>query len=488
MFIPFEKWTPDDAPKTKNLTKAKNVLWEGNKMLPQLETLQWSTSPVAGYPLLMGECPLNDTELMKSFIMTTSGIYRLDSRVLTNVSQAGGYTIDRTKDTWDYDVYGNTAVYVSRSVAPQLIQPIETGTAVDLGGSPPKAQCCAMFKDHMWLGNVIEGTTLYSRRLWRSKKGDIEDWTPNSNNGCGYYDIPAWGQHLVALKPLGNALVAYMNRSIWLVEEIGSPLWFSHTQLDSGVGTLGPNSVVQLDNNTHLFLGEHGVYFLTMDGVQLASEGLSSYYRDRVDLTRKHRVTSGYDTRRRNAYFNFHTAEDDEYPQTTLVFNYSTGRFTEVSSEAAIFGSMGSAALTIDNMEALGVIDGLKMYALDSQFLNSSVSRIGAVDTNGYVCLFIGSPLDQTIMTGEVDFEDVVTVKRVLPMVELPEDDTTVDVRVYYRFKDNKDNKFKDKQMNSKGNCDLRVTGRYVSFLVRISGYHEGIRGLKIITAERGKR
>lgn len=482
--IEFHKWLPDLAPRTDKLVRVINTYLDKGRY-KTLWGVHELTSELDGTPLIM-PYTYQPGEDVYTFVGTTTKIYRFNptTNTVTDISNTGGYSINKSDATWNYTIYGNSLIFVSLDEACQIINPYSTGNASDLSADAPKAHACSMFKDHLFLGNVIEGTDTYPRRLWRSGKGDPTDWTQSNSTGCGYYDIPEWGDAITAIRTLGDSLIVYLENAIYVINELGPPLWFSHICLAKGVGAIGPNAVAQIDRDTHIFLGRNSIYMLRGGEVRDIGIGISRYYTNLIHLYYRHLTTSFYDPETKNVYFIFYTTETESLPSRILAYNIESDSFTLMNADFVLLSWLLEPAATIDSLTKL-VLDGHLYYTIDSAYYNDIYVKIGGVSANKRISDRSEPTKTMTLTTGEIDFQRIVTITKVIPLIDNYENNVTI--RLYSKINSSDEYKIKEKTINSRDKACLFSTGRYIKFEIEVEGNHDGIYGLDYYVVPRGE-
>ena len=169
-------------------------------------------------------------------------------------------------DTWSYDtaVIGNTAIISDRT------RPLYVFTGVTLSNymvSPYRPGCVTIFKDRMFIGNVVESispgaTSEYRQRIrWSGVTG-----TPRSFAAADYLDLEYTPGALLRHVPMGNLLIAYFQDALYYGVPTNNPdLPYSFNRIETpGIGLAGPHAVCQGPGG-HYFAGTDDIYFLPAD-------------------------------------------------------------------------------------------------------------------------------------------------------------------------------------------------------------------------------
>lgn len=119
------------------------------------------------------------------------------------------------------------------------------------------ALTCAVFNNHLFLGNVIEGGASLPYRIRRSDVGDPTEWTTGD---AGFNDLLDFPDEIVKLLPLGPYLIAYRENVISRGNWVGAAdLLIDFEVAVSGTGILGVRAVAQVETN-HVLVANDGIY------------------------------------------------------------------------------------------------------------------------------------------------------------------------------------------------------------------------------------
>lgn len=119
------------------------------------------------------------------------------------------------------------------------------------------AKYVAIFQNYTFLANVTVSGTNYRSRIHYSNINTIETWTDSDFTDVSRDD----GQTITGLKALGDRLVIFKDRSIWIAQftaDADAP--FNFTNTNSSVGCVAPFSIQEAYNGL-IFLSWDGIYF-----------------------------------------------------------------------------------------------------------------------------------------------------------------------------------------------------------------------------------
>ena len=479
MDILFDKFLPDYAPKISALSVCLNLRPYDGKFMPVLNDIAVSTSGTATtIPLVMFSVRAEDGNV-ESFIGTNNAIWRMDGTTLTDVKQAA-YTATQ----WDWDVYGNALVLCDRATEIQILNPfLSDAAAADLSATAPKCRSLAMFKDQLFCLYTNESGTDYPRRVRRSVKGDLTKW---SGPGAGFKDLESFGQEGIALRPLADKLIAYLNGSIWQIYEAGAPMYFGYQRLITGISLIpgAVHSIAVVDKHTHVVLGDKDVYLVGIEGIKNIGKGIRTSILSTIDVTIGEKITHSIDRKNKLVTFSFvSTGSSDGNVDKELIYNYEEDRFGESDYMPYCRGNMLSPGVTIDGLDAYGTyIDDITQYTIDSAFWKGGTEVEGVIPKGGsndkILCTQSGTARNQQIEYAGLDFKDKTMVTKARPIIESPQG--TVILSLLGRDNDTEEFSLQSSTMKSDGRCDLRLTLRQAKIGLSVTGSHAGIRGIRV--------
>lgn len=487
MEVKFGKWVPDLTlvQDPSALSICTNVLPIDGKYLPAYGGQQFSEFPLTDTTPLILVTHRSDDGSIVGFTAGSDYIHKLATTSLININKVG--TVYSTgSNQWDFDVYGNAVFFTNYADPIQVKQDVSTSDrCVDLPGSPPKAKCLAMYKDHLFAGYTNDGSNVYPRRVRRSAKGNVEDWTINTDTGAGYQDLASWGDSIVSLRPYGDYLLAYMTNSIWVINDVGTPWWFSYEKLFEGPGPLSNHSVVPIFSGLHAYLASDDIYLLKELAPTPQGSGLRKEVINSIDLANAHRITHSVDYKNKLVKWAYPSTNSDGTPDKILVWNWENGLFSVVDLPTYCVGMVGNKTITISNLDEW-TINELGFTSLDSSFWGGSGAGPGFIDRDKYISKFTGSALHGIIKTHELDLKTVNMFQSLRPQIY--DLSGTMEVTVDTRLNTRETKKEQRSYLRSNGLVDLRTSGRYASVRFDIYGDHQGITGFDVDVAEAGNR
>ena len=248
--------------------------------------------------------------------------------------------------------------------------------ASDLGGSPPKAKFLCGYKDQLILGYTIEAGTDCPQRLRWSAVGNPESY-PSEN----FMDLVEGADWLSGLAILGNYLVVFKERSIYLLYYVGGYWQFKQEMVVGGIGNIAPFSLGNLGDEI-LFLGPDGVYaFNGRNADNITDDNIKDII-DNLNPTAKF-YSYGLIVEEKHQYWLAVPYGESETNDKLLVYDYFLGSWSWHDIPAGVFGYYNlEGDLTIGELE--GTIGDLQGRIGDRFLLaNAPINLIGGYD--GYI-------------------------------------------------------------------------------------------------------
>ena len=205
---------------------------------------------------------------------TASKLYEAGTTAWTDVSSStAGYTLG-TDDRWSFCQFGNAAI------AATITTKIERSTSGAFSAitAAPKAQLVESVLGFVVAAHTDESTYGDSPdRWWCCAYLDETDWTPSVATQATTGRLIEGGGKITAWKRLGDDIVAYKQRALFLGRYAGPPEVWRFTQITSDIGCVGQDAVINI-GNAHIMVGEDDIY--SYDGVRPVpiSQGVRQWF------------------------------------------------------------------------------------------------------------------------------------------------------------------------------------------------------------------
>lgn len=226
------------------------------------------------------------------------------------------------------------------------------GSAMTVPTGLTTARFVEAWSKYTFLANVTVSATVHKTRIYWSAIDSISSWDSAAFRDIGKND----GQPITGVKGLGDRLVIYKSRSIWVGQFTGdSDIPFVFFPTPSHVGCEAPWSIQEVDNG-HVFLSQDGYYYF--DGVN------SKKISDRITAT-------------------LNTMNKTRFQNVVSAYQKSTNRYWSSQSLDAV--STHARVITYDSYNnAFGLYKGHNANCYAIAYVNGE-ERIYFGDYGGYV-------------------------------------------------------------------------------------------------------
>ena len=179
-------------------------------------------------------------------------------------SYATGTDDEQDPSYWCFASVGDNIYASNKFTARIQKQTAKAGIFADVSGTPT---CSTMlsFQNFLFAGNCGNYGAVTGQKdmvAW-SGLGNADTWVPDQATQAGYQrllDIPG---RIVALKPLGNQLIVYKQKGIWVGTYNGVPILWAFVPVDWNIGVNAaynmPPPIVDI-GSAHVFVGAEDIY------------------------------------------------------------------------------------------------------------------------------------------------------------------------------------------------------------------------------------
>lgn len=290
--IPFGEWLPDQPTgNTGTVVQAVNVIptAAGYRSMPIPAVVSTVAMSETCYGAFVGTYASGGSNVRTLFTGGETKLFQLQSGTLTDVSKVGGYTVDPSREAWDFTQYRDEVIATASAASGQTPQRWTLGSSsafADLGGSPPPARFCATVGDFLVLGYTYDSAAQPHNVAWCAL-GDITSWAESAATQAGSQNLSSDGGPIMRLVG-GRVGWIFQRNAIVRMEYVGPPVLFSFQVVHRNTG-LWQSRAIRKVGNTIYFLSQSGYY--AMDAETGALTGIGA---QKVDQWRLAQAGSGY--------------------------------------------------------------------------------------------------------------------------------------------------------------------------------------------------
>jgi len=421
-------------------------------------------------------------------------LYQMDSSlVFQDKSKAGGYnnsTTENARDFWAFTQFGSNIIATNFA---DNIQKFEEG--VDSAFSDLvslKAKYIAVIRDFVVAGYTTESSTTYNQRVKWSGINDSSTWTPSQATQSGFQDIVGSHGNIQAIVGGESAGVIFMEKAIYRMEYVGTPLIFQFNKIADNIGAFAPKSVASYGNMV-FFLAQDGFYKLT-GGQQLTPIGngkVDNFFFD--DLSSNlDGISSAVDPNNSIVVWSYRgSGATGTTNNKLLIYNYAVDKWSTGSEQDLQFIASASqeAFNTLESLDVLGDLDNLPR-SLDSYFYREGVVGLAGFNSANKFGKFIANSLSATIDTTE--FEGAEGKRSTLincrPIVDGTTNTSVTVTPITRQSQLDTTTTGTATSTNDTGTCPLRSTSRYHRIRVNVTGNFNTLSGVDIEARPEGGR
>lgn len=456
------EWLPDQPGLTGALTEAKNVVpvLSGYGQLPSAQVFSNAASEnllttVAG--------KFGDT--VQLFAGSATKLFKFDPNDLDldDVSKSGGYT---SVNDWNFTQFGKILI-AANGVGKMQAWEIGVSTAwADLSASAPIARFVTVVRDFV----VAARNTSNPNRIFWSDINDETNWVSGTTSQSDFQDIPDGGN--VQGVTGGEFGLVFLEKAIYRMSYVGSPLFFQFDAISRSQGCYEPNSIVQQGSRT-FFLSDDGFYMC--DGqsvVPIGAEKVDRWFFDDVDEGNIDRMSTAIDPERHLVAWCYPNANAG---QTMLVYNWQTGKWSYGVTTVDYISNAITVGTTLEQLNIYSTLEGIPA-SLDSRLWAGGKPLFAGV-RDAQIVLFGGAPMAPELITGDIEEGLQSIVKMAMPQI----DGGSADVAVSSRFRLDQGITFgSDVSADAENRVSLRSVGRYHRLRIKPTGDWKTIMALDI--------
>lgn len=400
--IPVLGFTPDQDPTTPG------VLVDVEQQVPTEIGMRASPLPVdVGNPALSSEArgavvTRNLSGNRRLIVGTEDSLFDAGSGTWNDVS-ARTYALG-ADDRWSFAQFGNA------TIAATLTEPLQrsvSGTFADITAAP-NAKLVESVKGFVVAFHTSETNFGDSPdRWWCSALLDETDWVPNVSTQCTTGRLIEGGGAILAAKRLGEDLVAYKQRALFLGRYSGPPEVWNWTQISSEIGCVGQDAVVDI-GVAHVFVGEDDIYIY--DGVRpvsIATNKVRQWFVDNRDPVYQYKTQVLWDRQNSLAWIFFASNTSVGVVDSGLVWHSKSGKWGKVAHNVSAVVNYISPSITYDGGTPLvTTYDSGPLIPYDSPFWISGTELPAIIETDEILKTLSGTPTTSSFTTGDLGDED----------------------------------------------------------------------------------
>ena len=421
--ITLGEWTPDQPGLTTGLQRAENVYSRANGYGPVATAVNYSNNASENLnSVVAGRTSVNT---VKVFAGSDTKLYELDpaSLDLDDISKTGGYSTPPGQ-RWKFTQFGEVLIAANGSNKIQGYN-LNTSTTFDnLSADAPEARHVTVVRDFVVAGHINSATPYPNRVQW-SALNDESSWTPSATTQSDYQDIPDGGT-IVGVTG-GEFGLVLMDRSIYRMSYVGSPLVFQFDNITRNLGCYEANSVIQYAGMT-FFLADDGFY--ACDGqtiLPIGNEKVNRYFYNNVNEGNLSEMSAAVDPSKKLiiwAYPSINSGTAD----SLLIYNFQTQKWSSGTTTANRIASSSTPSYELEDMDTFGSLEDI-LTSFDSRLWVGGKLQFAGV-TDKKIVTFTGANATAYLETGDIEIPGSTSaITMVKPLVDNGSGDIAVATR-----------------------------------------------------------
>lgn len=487
--IEFGEWLPDlPAHQNQGALVADNVIPGVKSYKSVLDHIPF-TGPLAGKPI-GGIRARSNLGTIYNIVGTSAGLFRIDSTIITDLSQAGGYNVTQ----WDFEQFGNRIIAVGGIGTPVQYFDMDSAPTVnfeDLPGNPPQATYVGVIRDFLMLGDVeINGTRERDTIHW-SGFNNTELWEPSIATQSDFQPLRGRGADIQRIIS-GRVGTVFLEQSIFRLSYAGPPNIFRADEIHIQRGTASPWSIARV-GDLIFFHSEEG--FLEINALsgqvkRIGANRVDNTFAATAAIDRLFEMRAVIDRRERFVLWLYKASSSAVNFDRYIAYNWTTDRWAGGVITISFIMEFASGTVSLDDLDAvLGHgVDGSPTFTVDSDAFSGGAIGMLVFDDLFQPGTLTGQSLPTQIDTAEFSEEDrMLWVNGVRPLIEGLAPNSTVTPITRNRLVDNPV-VGSPVTINALGQADLRVHARYHRYRIDATEAYKHASGVQLQPKVLGRR
>ena len=386
--VTFGEWLPDQPGVIGALTTAKNCYPRAVGYGPFPNEENYSGNATQNLTNVVAARDVNgDTRV---FASGTTRLFRLDSSDF-GLDDVSGTTYTGAT-MWKFTQFGNKVIAASEAHTLQAYDLTTTGNFGVLASDAPKAKFVTVVRDFVVTGYQTD----YQSRVQWSGINNETTWTSSGTTQADFQDIPDGGR--VQGVTGGEFGIVLMDRSLYRMSYVGTPLIFQFDNISRNLGCYESNSVIQWQGVTY-FLSDDGFY--ACDGqnvVNIGAEKVNRYFFNTLREAVIDQMSVAVDPTKNLVMWGYPSVD---LTYRILIYHTQTKRWTYVDTGVNRIASSSTPGVTVEGLDNFSTSLDALMTPLDSRLWVGGKLQLAGV-SGQKIITFSGSPKTALIDTSDI--------------------------------------------------------------------------------------
>lgn len=346
------------------------------------------------------------------FAGTQTKLYELSGTTWTDRSAGGGSYTGGLDSRWIFAQFGDTTVAVN------LIDDMQgsaSGAFAAIAGAPKAKTIVSAASNFVIAFNTNDGTFGVSPdRWWCCAQNDQTNWTPSVATGATTGRLIATPGAIQAALPLGDYVVAYKERGIYVGSFVGAAngSWQWNLAADSSLaGCVGAEAICEIAGGAHFVVGPDDFWIFDGTSRPLSiGQGIRDWFSLNASQTYLYRAKCAFDGQRNIIWVSYVSATNStgEVNDACIAFHLPTKKWGADNFNVEALLTFTSPGTVIDGLDAYAsTIDTLPAIPFDSAYWLAGSRTFGYFNASHQITTKGGNTADSGFTTGDIGDEHV---------------------------------------------------------------------------------
>ena len=387
--VTFGEWLPDQPGVIGALTTAKNCYPRAVGYGPFPSEENYSDDAAQNLTNVVAARDVNGNTTV--FASGTTRLYKLDSTDFSLDDVSGVTYTDATM--WKFTQFGSKLIAATEAHTLQAYDLTTTGNFGVIGSDAPKAKFVTVVRDFVVTG--YQGD--YPTRVQWSGINNETTWAASGTTQADFQDIPDGGR--VQGVTGGEFGIVLMDRSLYRMSYVGTPLIFQFDNISRNLGCYESNSVIQWQGVTY-FLSDDGFY--ACDGqnvVNIGAEKVNRFFFNTLREAVIDQMSAAVDPTKNLVMWGYPSL-DTTY--RILMYHVPTKRWSYAETTVNRIASSSTPNVTVEGLDNFSASIDALMTPLDSRLWVGGKLQLAGV-SGAKIITFSGTPKTATIDTSDIE-------------------------------------------------------------------------------------
>jgi hypothetical protein len=468
---PLAGFSPDADPTTQG------ILIDCSNVIPFEAGFKGAPTPVAttvaalAAPCVGSVVATNLAGTRRVFAGTAAHLYELAGTAWLDRTRASGVYAGGPDTRWSYCQFGDTTVAANLA---DIIQSSASGVFADITGAPKAKIVISAASNFVLAFHTVDATFGTSPdRWWCCAQSDQTSWTPDVATSATTGRLVATEGEILAALPLGDYVVAYKSRGVYLGTFVGSPVVWQWNLAQGGeAGVAGQEAVCDI-GGAHFFVGNDS--FWLFDGTRPTPVGdgvLRQWWLNNSNPQYRYKTKTIYDKQNKLVRVFYPSAGATDC-DSCLVLHITTKHWGRADRAIQAPLNFIAPGVTIDGLNAVAAtINALPNIPVDSQFWLSGGQTPSYFDATNQLVSLNGACAASSLTTADSGDDDAVTL---IQRVRLRFSQSPTSATAFGFYKMNEGDALTSGPSNAinDGKFDIRQSGRFHRVRVDMTGDHK---------------